>query len=271
MRDASLGDRRELRDHAEVRLGLGDDLRPLDLDRDDAVPSWSVARWTWAVEAAANGSGSIVANSSSGGLAELVLDDGARLLPRERRGVALELGQLGDDVGRQHVAAARDHLADLDVRRAELLEQDPEPLAARAPSRSVLLAQDPRREPAPERRDRRPGERRVERHRVDRVVDLLEAQVLDDQVAARRGQRLEQPPHRAGALRRAIRGRLSPRTASTTVDQRACTARRPRAAHRTAGCAICATSGAISDAAHSTSALHDDHEQAHRRQEQPAR
>ena len=32
-----------------------------------SVPSWSVARWTWAVDAAANGSCSIVANSSSGG------------------------------------------------------------------------------------------------------------------------------------------------------------------------------------------------------------
>ena len=30
------------------------------------VPSWSVALWTWAVDAAANGTGSIVANSSSG-------------------------------------------------------------------------------------------------------------------------------------------------------------------------------------------------------------
>ena len=33
-----------------------------------SVPSWSVARCTWAVDAAANGSCSIVANSSSGGL-----------------------------------------------------------------------------------------------------------------------------------------------------------------------------------------------------------
>ena len=32
-----------------------------------SVPSGSVARWTWAVEAAANGCSSIVANSSSGG------------------------------------------------------------------------------------------------------------------------------------------------------------------------------------------------------------
>ena len=33
-----------------------------------SVPSWSVARWTWAVEAAANGSWSIEAYRSSGGL-----------------------------------------------------------------------------------------------------------------------------------------------------------------------------------------------------------
>ena len=32
-----------------------------------SVPSWSVAWWTWAVDAAANGIGSNVANSSSGG------------------------------------------------------------------------------------------------------------------------------------------------------------------------------------------------------------
>ena len=33
--EPALGDRGELRDDAEVGLGLGDDLRPLDLDRDD--------------------------------------------------------------------------------------------------------------------------------------------------------------------------------------------------------------------------------------------
>ena len=62
---ASLGDRGELGDDAEVGLGLRDDPRPLDLDRHGAVVG--VARWTCAVDAAANGSCSIVANSSSGG------------------------------------------------------------------------------------------------------------------------------------------------------------------------------------------------------------
>ena len=34
---APLGDRGELGDHAQVGLGLGDDLRPLDLDRDQGA------------------------------------------------------------------------------------------------------------------------------------------------------------------------------------------------------------------------------------------
>ncbi len=57
------------------------------------------------------------------------------------------------------------------------------------------------REPAAEPPDRRGAQRLVEGLRVDQVVDLLEAQVLEDEVAVRRGQRLEGPPDLLGPAR----------------------------------------------------------------------
>ncbi len=52
----------------------------------------------------------------------------------------------------------------------------------------VLVAEDDAGEPAADAADGRVREGDIEAGRVDRVVDLLEAQVLDDHVAAWRGQ-----------------------------------------------------------------------------------
>ena len=128
---------------------------------------------------------------------ELVLDHLPRVVPREGRGVALELGQFLDHLRRQHVAAAGDHLADLHVGRPELLQQLAEAGRARHDDQLGLAEDDPR-EPPSQPPDRRRVEGRVEGDGVDDLVDLLEAQVLEDQVAARRRQRIEQPPDRRG-------------------------------------------------------------------------
>ncbi len=90
------------------------------------VPSCSVARCTWAVEAAANGSGSNVAYSSSGGAPSSSMMSLAHLVAGERRDGVLQLGELGRHVDRQHGRLARHDLADLHVGRAELLEHEPD-------------------------------------------------------------------------------------------------------------------------------------------------
>ena len=137
------------------------------------------------------------------GLAQLPLDHVPGFLPGEGGRVALQLRQLLDELRRQGVTAARDHLADLHVGRAELLEQDAEALGPRPGLDHVRLAEDLVREPAADPADRRVAQRRVERLRVDQVVDLLQAQVLEDEVAVRRGQRLERPPDLVGPARQA--------------------------------------------------------------------
>ena len=58
-------------------------------------------------------------------LAEALLDHLRRLLVRERRDVVLEAAELGDDVRRQDVRPHREELAELDERRAELVEHLP--------------------------------------------------------------------------------------------------------------------------------------------------
>ena len=55
-----LGDAGQLLDDAEVGLRLGQDPRPLDLDRDERPVVQSRAWWTCAVDAAAKGTGSKV-------------------------------------------------------------------------------------------------------------------------------------------------------------------------------------------------------------------
>ena len=84
---------------------------------------------------------------------ELVLDHLPRVVPREGRGVALELGQFLDHLGRQHVAAAGDHLADLHVGRPKLLQQLAEAGRARHDDQLGLAEDDPGEPPsqAPDR------------------------------------------------------------------------------------------------------------------------
>ena len=68
--------------------------------------------------------------------AELALDDLAHLRERERAHVVLEPAQLGDDVRRDDVGPGREQLAELDERRAELVEHLPQvPPALRAGGR----------------------------------------------------------------------------------------------------------------------------------------
>src|SRR5439155_17147555 len=64
------------------------------------------------------------------GLAEVLPDDALDLFVRERAHVVLEASQLGDDVRREHVGPHREQLAELDERRAELVEELVEVLAA---------------------------------------------------------------------------------------------------------------------------------------------
>ncbi len=63
-------------------------------------------------------------------LAEALLDYLRDLLVRKRRHVVLEAPELGDDVRRQDVRPHREQLAELDERRAELVEHLPQVAAA---------------------------------------------------------------------------------------------------------------------------------------------
>jgi hypothetical protein len=65
---------------------------------------------------------------------EALLDDDLDLLEADGRDLVLELLQLGDEIGRQNVAAGRDDLPELDERRTEILKNE-----ARAYGELVLL------------------------------------------------------------------------------------------------------------------------------------
>jgi hypothetical protein len=194
VRQAALGDGGQLGDDPEVGLGLGHDPRALDLDGNHG----SVMQGR-AMDLCRRGRGERLVLDRREELlrraTELALDDGPRVLPWKRRGVALQLRELLDDLGRQGVAAAGDHLADLHVGRSELLEQLPERLRSRRDDVFRFAEHDPR-EPAPEAADRRRIERRVQGDRIDRLVDLLQPIVLEDDVAPRRWQRIEEAPQR---------------------------------------------------------------------------
>ena len=195
-REARLGHRRELLDDPQVGLGLGQDLRALDLDRD--LPA---VEGRGPVDLGGRGGGERLGlDRGEEGLrvaAELGQQDRPGLVPRERPGLALELGQLVGPLGRQQVAPAGQHLADLHVRRPEVLEQAAHPLRGRGLGGRRWLAEQVRLRPRPDAPDGRVGQGHVQARRVDRLVDLLEAQVLDEGVAPGRGQRLEEGPDRA--------------------------------------------------------------------------
>ena len=79
------------------------------------------------------------------GQPELGLDRGTRLLERERRHVVLQAAQLDHDVRRHDVRPRREQLAELDERRAELVEHLPEPPPAvgdRVAVRAVVPGQE---------------------------------------------------------------------------------------------------------------------------------
>ncbi len=192
-REALLCDARELLDDAQIRLRLGQDARSLDLDRDQR-PVVERGLVDLGRRRGREGHGIEGGVQDLGWRAELLGDDGDDVLVAERGRLALELRQLLDPLGRQDVAPAGHHLADLHVGRAELLEHRPD--ARRPPGihEIVGLAQDDAGEPAPDRADRRLGQGDIETGGVDRVVDLLQAQVLDDRVATRRRQAFEEAP-----------------------------------------------------------------------------
>ncbi len=84
--------------------------------------STATARWTWPIDAAAIGSGSHSTNSSSGGRAELALDDLGGQLGAHRRRVGLQRGErLAHRFG-QAVVEVAGHLADLHQRALHVAE-----------------------------------------------------------------------------------------------------------------------------------------------------
>ena len=87
-------------------------------------PDVSVAACTWAMEAAAIGSRSKVANTSLG--AQLGPQDVGDLRPGHLRGVVLQMAQLGDELGREQVTAGGEHLAQFDERDPAVLQGQPE-------------------------------------------------------------------------------------------------------------------------------------------------
>ena len=116
-------------------------------------PLGSVARCTCPSEAAASGSALELREQVPDLPAELGLDDLLDLLEGERLGVVLEPRQRGGVRRGQQVEAGREQLAELDVRRAELLEvpRRTPPPSPRRPS------EGPRRRRTRPARPRRPG------------------------------------------------------------------------------------------------------------------
>ena len=201
----AFGDFRQLLDHPEIRLGLGEDPRTLDLHGHDRsiVESRSVDL------GGRCGGERLVFERRIQLLdrpSELGLDHPPGVVPAERSGIVLELRELADPLLGQEIGSAGRHLPDLHVRRAELLEQKPDALGAGHTEHRFGLGEDPHGEPPADAADGGLLERDVEARRVDRLVHLLEAQVLDDHVPARGRQRFEQSPHgvAVGAERRPV-------------------------------------------------------------------
>ena len=201
-REALLGDLGQLLDDAEVGLGLGQDPRALDLDRDERPvveaspggPAPSMPPRTARVERGVQ----LLRRR-----AELLGDDRRRRRRRRTARPRSGASTARRSSRRQDVAPARHHLADLHVGRPELLEHRPDPLRPGGVDQLVRVAEDD----AGRTSDRigpigvsaRAMSRLV---RVDRVVDLLEPKVLDDRVPPRRRQRLEERPRSRGSGRR---------------------------------------------------------------------
>ena len=147
--DPLLGDSRGLVEEPEVGLDLLRRARALHLDGDAVA-----VREHRAVDLADRRRRDRLAveleEEALDRLTEVLADDALDLLVRERAHVVLEPAELGDDVRRQDVGPHREELAELDERRAELVEQ----LAEVPPALRRRAVDDP----APLRR---PGRRSV--------------------------------------------------------------------------------------------------------------
>ena len=98
-------------------------------------PLCRTARWTWPIEAAANDSWLNDWKTVSGSPPELLADDLADLVVRERRDLVQQLEQLVAVGRRQQVEAQRQHLAELDPGATEALEREAHPDRARCAGR----------------------------------------------------------------------------------------------------------------------------------------
>ena len=96
-------------------------------------PLCRTARWTWPIEAAANDSWLNDRKIVSGSAPELLADDRADLVVRERLDLVQQLEQLVAIRRRQQVEAQRQHLAELDPGAAQALERQAHPDRAAAP------------------------------------------------------------------------------------------------------------------------------------------
>ena len=161
-----------------------------------SVPSNSVARWTWASEAAPSGSRSKVANRVSGEAPSSSRMMASTCSYGERRHGTLELVELQAPFLRQLLRAAGDHLPDLHVRRAQPLEHDPD-LGGRGQGTELVgvPSQQTVRDPA-EARQRRPGQGDVQAVLEDDLLDLGQADVLQESIATGARKAVRQPPKR---------------------------------------------------------------------------
>ena len=98
-----------------------------------ASPLWRTARWTWPIEAAANDSWLNDRKMISGSAAELLEDDRADLVVRERLDLVQQPEELVAIGRRQQVEPQGQHLAELDPGAAQALEREAQPHRAGAP------------------------------------------------------------------------------------------------------------------------------------------
>ena len=111
-------------------------------------PFGSVARCTWPIDAAAIGFSSNSEEQPLDRLPELLANRALDVLERERPHVVLERAELADDVRRNDVGPGREQLAELDERRAELVEQLAQVMAARRVPSALPTSPPPARCPS---------------------------------------------------------------------------------------------------------------------------
>ena len=195
------GDARRILQDAEVGADRALDVRPLHLDGHGRAV---VQRGAMHL----GGRGRCERLGLEGGVqlfrrrAQLLDDALAHLVAGERRDGVLQLGELGRHVDRQHRRLARHDLADLDVGGPELLEHEPDLDCGARLLPALGQAPDPGLHRMAEPADvRRPLEDRVVAVAEERVVDLLQPQVLAELVERR-------PPHDRSSPGRSASGRV---------------------------------------------------------------